>query len=417
MSFNASESDFQGSETELFAIPLSVTVFVWHLLIVLVGVPGNVLIIVVFWAKPRRTSTAVFIMALAAADLFACLARFCEVVYQGVELSGSTPPLDLYRAITVVNNLSLTDAALMTALIALDRHDCVCRYRNRLLSHRRARGAVAFVCFLSVFSNIPLFVYISGNAGWSVVVFVKQVLFYSMDVLVVFVCYGMVYTAIHNHVRVGIANRLSRAEHSASSLSETPASDRRIVVQPDIASIKAKQPPAIPYVETPCCSLNTSALALGSGHVSLDRQTFGPRITPLARYLEVSTTERQDTTLGLEQSESIGGSRRRSLSNARAIRSSVRGGPPVALQRKTTRMLFLTSLIFLLTYIPYWVFVGMTLTGRPRDAAYQIMANVLHLLFLNNAVNPLIYGMANRRFRTDVRDVLRKMCGRKPTPP
>ncbi|XP_038059509.1 G-protein coupled receptor moody-like [Patiria miniata] len=415
MAFNASESDMDGNQA-FYAVELSVIVFVWHLLIVVLGVPGNVLILIVFLAKPRRTSTAVLIMALAAADLFACLARLCEVVYQGIELSGSAPPTGLFVTITVVNNLSLTAAALMTALIALDRYDCICRHSNRLLSHRRSCGAVVFICCLTLCTNIPLFVYLSGNLNWYMVVFSKQVLFYFFDVLVVFVCYGRVYAAIRKHVRVGV-NRLTTAGHNPSVLSDTSASGRR-----NVSRYETRQPPgtipAIAAPEMPCCSANTAPPSRAPRKVFLDSKTRSPGVTSLSRSLDVTSGGAQGTTLARGGSKSPGSSQRESLSTTNAGQpraSTTRSGPPATLQRRTTRMLFLATLIFLLTYIPYWIFVGMAFAGRPHDAVYHIMRNVLHLMFLNNAVNPLIYGVANRRFRKDVRDVLRKMCGRKST--
>ena len=83
------------------------------------------------------------------------------------------------------------------------------------------------------------------------------------------------------------------------------------------------------------------------------------------------------------------------------------------LQRKTTKMLLITSVVFVLTWLPYYIFVVMVFADyggadiNPR--LLQILKNLAVVIFVNNAVNPLIYGIANRRFRKDCREVLRKI--------
>ena len=84
-----------------------------------------------------------------------------------------------------------------------------------------------------------------------------------------------------------------------------------------------------------------------------------------------------------------------------------------ALQRKTTKMLLVTSVVFLLTWLPYWIYIALYLISNGDKHAYPLFYKIIDelsiILFINNAVNPLIYGIANRRFRKECRDVLNKI--------
>ena len=86
-----------------------------------------------------------------------------------------------------------------------------------------------------------------------------------------------------------------------------------------------------------------------------------------------------------------------------------------SLQRKTTHMLFMTSVVFMLTWLPQAVYVGTKLAGSGSSSndggpvSADAVFNLKPVLFLNNVVNPLIYGIANRRFRQACIDVLRKI--------
>ena len=83
------------------------------------------------------------------------------------------------------------------------------------------------------------------------------------------------------------------------------------------------------------------------------------------------------------------------------------------LQRKTTTMLFATSMIFLFTWLPYWIYIAVTFALSSGLSINPLFVKILHetylILYINNAINPLIYGLANRRFRKDCSEVLRKI--------
>ncbi|XP_038054710.1 trace amine-associated receptor 7e-like [Patiria miniata] len=86
--------------------------------------------------------------------------------------------------------------------------------------------------------------------------------------------------------------------------------------------------------------------------------------------------------------------------------------PPKAdaavLQRKTTSILFITSVVFLLTWLPYWIRVAGTFASYSDPVFHMIFRHLFVTLYVNNAVNPLIYGLANRRFRKDCKAFLNK---------
>ena len=69
-----------------------------HAIMFLVGVPGNCLILRVYWNKTRKTSTNVLIMALKWTDLSVRLLRFRQIAIEALWMNGKrtrmswTPP-------------------------------------------------------------------------------------------------------------------------------------------------------------------------------------------------------------------------------------------------------------------------------------------------------------------------------------
>ncbi|KAK7098897.1 hypothetical protein V1264_003114 [Littorina saxatilis] len=64
-------------------------------------------------------------------------------------------------------------------------------------------------------------------------------------------------------------------------------------------------------------------------------------------------------------------------------------GSRTVMHRRTARMLFLCSVVFLLTWLPFWVDVF--------NHTHRLFLR--YLFFLGNASNPLVYGIANPHFR------------------
>ncbi|XP_038053954.1 gastrin/cholecystokinin type B receptor-like [Patiria miniata] len=345
-----------------------------HVIVFLIGVPGNCLILRVYWTKAHKTSTHVFIMALAWADLAVCMQRWHRVSEEAILLAGGHETPRVILIAWAFTNSFIGVSVLMTAVIAADRYDCVCRARNRFFTKKRAQVTVIITFVFSFVINIPAF-YLAlstdpSNAVVRMLVFAFQIVLFVTALVMIAVCYQLVYMAIRKHVKVGV--------HSKAGLSVGGHDGER------------------------CCSdVSGTARSGVSWSVEMDVKT-----SPL-KMKGLSTIKGTDAC---SSSRAIPGT----SSDRKAKGEQTRKVKAVNLQRKTTRMLFITSAVFVLTWLPYWTYIAVEyafLGGAPIHPTFRRMLKSFSFacLFINNVVNPLIYGIANRRFRQDCKEVLKKL--------
>ncbi|XP_038069631.1 thyrotropin-releasing hormone receptor-like [Patiria miniata] len=354
-----------------------------HAILFVVGVPGNCLILRVYWTKTHKTSTHIFIMALAWADLAVCSLRWRRISVESILLAGGQIPKVLH-IIWTLTTTSGGASVLFTAVIAADRYDCVCRAHNRFFTKRRAQAAVCMALSFSFAINIPAFIAMitdPSDAVLRMLVLAFQVLCFGTALVMIAVCYGLVYVTIRKHVRVGVLAKTMRGPAVAgmpdlmtarSAVSKT--CDTNIILVP----VTTHTDPS-PNISATDKTTDAPSSSRGIPGPSLD--AAGEKYT---RKLQPVSEERPRNLKG------------------------------VNLQRKTTRMLFITSVVFLLLWLPYWTsvvleFASFGLETPINPTFMRILGDSTALLFVNNAVNPVIYGLANKRFRKDCWQVLQKI--------
>lgn len=119
-----------------------------HIVVFLLGVPGNALIIRVFAKKQRKSSTHIFILGLAIADLYVCLATAALVAYWFFEYSIDNPWVCQGGYFSIV--LGVYFSLFVTTVIAVERYYAVCRPLDKVVTPFRARLAM----FLSVLAAV-----------------------------------------------------------------------------------------------------------------------------------------------------------------------------------------------------------------------------------------------------------------------
>ncbi|XP_071784470.1 neuromedin-U receptor 2-like [Asterias amurensis] len=275
-------------------------------LILLLGVPGNSLILRVYWTKTLKTSTHVFIMTLAWADLAVCLIKIVNIPYRVLLMMGHEIPV-VIRLFGAFDATAIGTSIMITAVIAVDRYDCVCRPHRRFFTHRWVQGS--------------------------------------------------------SSIKDGSQPSTSKVRKEALVAS----------VPTQAARLYGKT-----VQDQNFCKNSTSA-----------KQAFAT---------DLHTPTSLDTGSGLEAN----GQRTRPEQPSNVSQ----------LQRKTTKMLFLASVIFSITWLPYWIFIIVSFAvqgGLNIDPILlQVVNETFIMLYINHVVNPFIYGVANRRFRKDCREVIRK---------
>ena len=186
---------------------------VFYVCVIVLGIPGNGLILRVYWTKSgtgvgtnNNTSTFTFVKALAVSDLIVCLFRFRNLAYLHAALTDK-PVSSAILYLEIPDKIAICFTVVVTGVIAFDRYDCVCRPYSRLLNHRRALVAAVGCGVFVIVANAPLIFNILIPSFLPVFVALMIPVFQVVTFLIVFimiiVCYTKVYRRIRQHVMGG----------------------------------------------------------------------------------------------------------------------------------------------------------------------------------------------------------------------
>ena len=214
-----------------------------------------------------------------------------------------------------------------------------------------------------------------------------QIICYTTALLMIIVCYWRVYSTIRRQVRVGgqILKNERWTSHRSTHKTQQVNSISLNVHEPFLAntyygsavgtnceqsSFSTRQPDT------------TKQMKRGDGHSSDERDLAS----------EPSTSK----TIRYPKPPSV------AVSVMKAV-----------MQRSVTRMLLITSVVFILMWLPYWIYVSLRLVQlKGGDIGEDVITMMYHFAIFvpfNSVVNPVIYGMANKRFRKDCTEFFRKV--------
>ncbi|XP_038068557.1 histamine H1 receptor-like [Patiria miniata] len=421
------------------------------------GVPGNCLILRVYWTKARKTSTNVLIMALAWADLSVCLSMTVNIVGYALECGGNGGDFIIFWLMATVVRIGVAASLGITAVIAVDRYDCICRPQRRYCTPRWAKVAVFGVMLFSVIVNIPgginEYPLYPPTLGIYILEPVSQTTAVLIALVIIVLCYGKVYAAILKHVKVEgipertltqddqmqVASKIDKDRTMPSTQSTMPrrvqlsaihshatktgnGSERnsKCSAKPTSHGLSRIDAHSTPIVDNEVSTVNLPN-SICTTRASTSRPDI-PEVPQNANGKLVHPAER-DSKVGLKsvsQAVSEQGCSKGGDTNHREATDTGRRHAPkrvvgTVLQRKTTKMLFITTVVFLLTWLPDLISNAMEIAyfaGSDIDpeSTFRIILDWLSFtIFINNAINPLIYGLANKRFRKDCKGAFRKI--------
>ncbi|XP_038053910.1 D(2)-like dopamine receptor [Patiria miniata] len=375
--------------------------------IFLFGVPGNCLILRVDWTKTLKTSTHVLIMSLAWADLVACLLAVHRIYGKVAEMARYEVPVFSF-IIHAFESTAIGTSVMLSSVIAADRYDCVCRPHRRFFTHKRGKIAAWAAFVFSLVINVPAFIPETLASGQSLEK-AFEVICFVVALVMIALCYCKVYTAIKKHTKVDIKSTTRNCSVSrlADECSTRPHDSVLKNVKPNIPAVTSVST----FVCKPCSSAAADASRIveskGVPNHEFDESTFDESGKRWASHPQATLTTHElaskDTQSRVEKNDSYP---RQHQGNAGRAQPKA---DAAVLQRKTTRMLFITSVVFLLTWLPYWIRVAAVFAFFNDSVLHLILRQLSVTLYVNNAVNPLIYGLANRRFRKDCKAVLSKV--------
>ncbi|XP_033726476.1 uncharacterized protein LOC117316095 [Pecten maximus] len=392
-----------------------------------IGVPGNLIVFYVYWRRWRKTTSRLFIMALAAFDLCNCVSMAFEIdIILNVVQYDHPSRCKFARMFTFLMN----NASSFTLLvIAIDRFMRICRPLKPAMINVQAKVAIAVAVVMAVvfafpaavlygtqtrimktaFPNVCIKMHLcliedSYTTSKLPLIFTSVLLAGNLAIdVVLIICYICI---AYQVIQRGQFNDGCLSKSRQPSISST-ATDHDVL-----------EPDAI-YKPTPIVLARQGSLASSEVNGGDGTEPAKADGSKLARNINGST------------SRSVGGGSINSKPSASFKRSQFKKQRSMSTQSiesrraqmyKTTLMLFLVTLLFMVSFIPYCVIVIIryiqpnyydTLTTSGQ-AIFQFF---LRMYLLSCALNPVIYSFMSEQFRKECVMLFRRsgICKKKHT--
>ncbi|XP_006821679.1 tyramine receptor Ser-2-like [Saccoglossus kowalevskii] len=387
---------------------------VLYVVVCVSGLVGNSIVVAVYARKPVKRSSHVFILGLGVIDLFVCSVimpyGIIAVLYPVILTT------ELCKMFSWLWHIGVASSAMITAVIAVDRYLSVCRPFFCQITPFHARIIIIVVIIIGSAVSSPVVLYFGvDNAsinGTDVItkeckpidqnryegVNIATFVFFANVILIAGVAYVNVSIALCRRARQNTVN--------VSTISRKADAQREIKQQ--------------------------RRFVVGSGDTSEEILDWRGRVSPIARYThpnnahcnlrgnhigDIELHEKPETS---SQNSCFGCCHRSNRINSIDVCHQRNTSVPhevetkfISKRNKTAHMLMMVTLIFVLTWFPYWTFLFLPATfwtGLPQKER-DIYTFLKYLYVINNAVNPLVYGFMNSSFRRDsVALVKRILC-------
>ncbi|XP_072042097.1 uncharacterized protein [Amphiura filiformis] len=376
------------------------------------GIPGNALILCAYSMKQFRTSAHIFIMGLALVDLLICLLRPLDIFLSTPKGLDYEDNYDYWCRGQPVIFFTLNQwSVFITAAIAVDRYVVVCRPHNHAITPTRAKIIIAvsllvsFVVYLpTAFHTYRVDTYLYGGLyyigkqcnptiGPLWFLWLQKVIAYAFT----FTSLGLM-IVLYANVIIEVRRRTKIRPAGLPGTSAGHFADAGSTIMVPINSASGD-------------SEHEQGQDTAAGQSVIRQQCGGPDIsdgTAMVSKLPKDSDQAKQTDNNLRCktiSATVAG--RPGNSTARVTKVTSGSG-------KTTKMLLLTTAIFVSTYIPalvyylipYHILFNMYFSNRQLLALCFVMNKAF---LFNHAINPFIYGFINKRFREDCAKVIKRL--------
>lgn len=396
-------------------------VTVYLIILMVIGVFGNLLVLYVYKFRFKRSTSRVFILSLAAFDLMTCLLgmpyHILDTVYPYTFVwDGICKALSFSLTFTILASIFVLD------LIAIDRYRKICIPFEKQLSAAGTKITCWVTALIAAVLAIPIiFIYGSADVDTRIPNVTGKECYVSNDLMdtelpliydafniLVFTISVCILTGLYIKVGIVVWKRRSfqdstrdggsKRSNSGTSTPDTIVSsmhtlndDTRIGTSASVHYNKANH-------ENTSVQLFNSKSAICKT-LSTNSANNSPRISRKERDLhkkrlkrlmsELSTASGDESTL----ERGYGNSKFKSKKHIRTIR--------------ITTMLFIITVIFVISFLPYLIIS--ILNGMDEhfwndmSSGELVIINLLmRTYFINNMVNPIVYWFLDKKFKQEV---------------
>eukprot|EP00057_Strongylocentrotus_purpuratus_P023324 XP_011677798.1 PREDICTED: G-protein coupled receptor moody-like [Strongylocentrotus purpuratus] len=410
----------------MLALRYILAVLIRSVLMVL-GIPGNGLIIIVYLKKHRKTGTDVFILGLAIVDFIVCTS-FPLKIYSYITSQFTNDVLCKLMHFIIYWSTYL--GTFLTTVITVDRYIAVCKPLKRRVSPKQAVIIISTCSVLAAFCAIPSVSktgiatygpavskcsYIYNNLAYAqIIAYLNDTLFYSCLALITFL-YTLIWIAVRRRARVRV-EKLGGANSISGNVRPT-----QISVMPSEAwageeGANSKSPTEghKAQVQSNYAAKTVDQSSSDEAGASRDQSAGGRGDASDLLSVEPNSNQGRPVFAGNHLAPpppTPGGSV--SVSHGAMAKPSKAVAPAAIIRtnNKTTVMIFIITVIFFLSWIPTKIwdyYPNIKFTWLQTDPVkYNFFYVSLFAVNLNQVINPFIYSFVNVQFRRECVTVMR----------
>ena len=397
----------------------------YYITSLILGLPGNAIILQTYAWKKRKTSTDFLIMGQAVIDFVACSFSLPYIIRSGFP---ELITIGLCRFVFYAEEIFALNSLLLTTLISIDRYLAVCRPLRRRMTVRKSISLIILCVVISIVIYLPCPIatsltiwngrrvckFVSFNPLGAVlfVIFISGV--FTVSFATNNILYILIYASLRKRAKIHAnltGNELPTAtvaSNAASSLelnsrfnyAETKSAIRR---RPDDTSMKdpSEAIQVSSQLETAGCS-NITSIPPSLRGVVADSNLTKSMTEPSREYGKHIPLPKRDVIPGQEDSSSTAATvpqrRNPSPRRSKAQKKNKDFG------RKTTRMLLIVTIFLFVTWIPQvgFPFISSSII-HGKIHILTLLSTFYNLRLTNHIANFYVYYCVNSSFRRDVK--------------
>lgn len=377
------------------------------LLVMFVGVPGNILSILVQVKTPRKSSTDHFILTMAGFDLV-CSAlgapMFVVKNIRTLRMALQSATFCIVHKLLVY--LTSSSTSLLLAVIAINRYVLTCRPFSKVNSiiTNHIKGINVGISMSSIGISLWIPLYESYNErsricvpGSSFVVYIlKSIvgLVFAAMFLIGTVCYIKVALAIRERHKLMVMRKLNTSNSSCPNAGKSPSVNNQDSCGMKVGCMSGKgcknkiMPESLAALTGP--TVTRTSLAMNSATLSDTKHEGKQCQENLGGILTPGSKDENSTS---EMAETASTSYKR-LSPA-ALAALLKEERTI---NRVTLMLFLITLVYIISWLLHWC----SLFSATNNIVKEILFSLKHAFMVNCAINPIVYSLMSSKYRSRV---------------
>lgn len=412
--------------------------------LMLIGTPGNVIVLYVYFFKWRKSTSRMFILFLTALDLVNCVTTLpMEIYLMMYSVMLDNPALcKITRFSTYILNSS--SAAILVA-IAVDRFRRICRPHGPQFSARKSKYICLGCILLALSMTWPALLFygtrtrelgkVQGKSCllenkfdrsvYPTIFFIIQmastiVIFTTLSILYYFVgiqIYKHRKMRLRRKAEIAAAKTMIEQEQTSHSKEET------LLQESDSTELKKSQIRRKSGIENQPLGIELKPLEMNQVNISGSFNEISAADT-------VSTCDGKDDSIRVIPNECNGGSNKKRTRKSKTGFTKRKGTLKDSLNKvnghciqmklrigRSTLMLFLITCAYIVSFLPFYIIAIIRQTysefiTQMEGSGYMTYNVFLRSYLLSSAVNPIIYSFCNAQFRTFCLDMCRKKTER-----